>query len=195
MVVLLDAYTVQKPRLEILDATLPFAYLYYKNAFRAHFQCIVRACDLNCVENANQRISINAFCKIHEYSLALRRISALTNEIAFFSNILTLIQSSQNCYIIGRKTTLFLTLIKSFLNVFYHSYILYIGWLFSNAVHCSSALIRDATRVDKSAESIRRNVSALHCSSKRSGNELGLALKITVPVTWAFNAFSTLIFD
>ena len=43
--------------------TLPFAYLNYTNA---RIKCVVRALELNCVENANQRISTH--CKIHECS-------------------------------------------------------------------------------------------------------------------------------
>ena len=61
--------------------TLPLAYFYY-----VFVHCVVRAYDLNCVANANQRISTE--CKIHEYSQTLGRISALTNQIMFLFTIL-----------------------------------------------------------------------------------------------------------
>ena len=47
--------------------TLPPAYLSCEFAFRARFQRVVRALDLNYVENAYHCISTH--CEIHEYSL------------------------------------------------------------------------------------------------------------------------------
>ena len=47
---------------------LLLAYLCCEFAFRAHFQCVVRTCDLNCVEIANQH-GVSMQGKIHEYHM------------------------------------------------------------------------------------------------------------------------------
>ena len=41
----------------------------------------MRSYDLNCVENENHRVSMQA--KIHEYSYEIRSVSAVTNQVAF----------------------------------------------------------------------------------------------------------------
>ena len=48
---------------------------------RKFFQSDVRTYDLRCVENANQLVSTQG--KIHEYSYEMRKVSALTNRVAF----------------------------------------------------------------------------------------------------------------
>ena len=64
--------------------TLRLAVLYYEFTFRAHFQCVIRTYDLNCVEYTNQRVSTQG--KIHEYSYEMGSISVLTNQSAFLKN-------------------------------------------------------------------------------------------------------------
>ena len=54
-------------KVAIRHITLPPAYLSCEFAFRARFQRVVRALDLNYVENAYHCISTH--CEIHEYSL------------------------------------------------------------------------------------------------------------------------------
>ena len=68
-----------------ISHTLTLVYLYYKFAFRAHFQCVVRTYDLKCVENANQLVSTQG--KINEYLYVLGSFSALANQNCLFRKI------------------------------------------------------------------------------------------------------------
>ena len=103
----------------VVYATLTLTYLYSEFEFRAHFQCVVHTYGLKCVENANQLVSTQG----HEYSYEMVRVSALTNQIAYFEkSILKCVDSVickfnlnfEICYTILRKTILFLTLMLYF---------------------------------------------------------------------------------
>ena len=78
--VMIYMYKIVGPKMVL--ATLTSTYLSCEFAFRAHFQCVVRMYDLECVENANQLVSTQG--KIHEYSYALGSVSALTNQNCLF---------------------------------------------------------------------------------------------------------------
>ena len=95
--------------------TLTLAYLYCEFAFLAHFQCVVRTYDLNCIESSNQLVSMQG--KILEYSFEIGSVSALTNQMALLEKLIlkcidSVIGKSslklEIFYIIVRKTILFL---------------------------------------------------------------------------------------
>ena len=92
-------------------------YFYCEFALRTHFQCVIRTYDLKNVENGKQLVFYAR--QDHEYSYEMESVSALTNQITCLEKKLILkcvdsVIGKSNlkfeiCYIILRKTTLFLS--------------------------------------------------------------------------------------
>ena len=90
--------------------------MYCEFAFCAHFQCVVPTYDLKCVEKHESTRS-NAR-QDHEYIYEMGSVRALTNQIVYLKkSILKCVDSVlgksnlkfEICYIVLRKTILFLT--------------------------------------------------------------------------------------